>query len=369
LTSKKHIVLVIPSLQAGGMERVMTEVANYLVGNPAYKITMVLYGISREIFYHLDPRVEVVKPSFLFDNNKRFLSTIKTLAFLRRTFNIIKPDRILSFGELWNNFVMIAILGTKYQVILSDRSQPDKGLGAFHERLRKIFYPKAFGIIAQTHKALEIYKKKYKHTNIKVIGNPIRSIESAGLQRENIILSVGRLIKSKNHEALIRIFANLKGADTWKLVIVGYDHLKQQNQKYLEALADELGVRDRVEFAGKQKDVESYYLMSKIFAFTSQSEGFPNVVGEAMAAGLPIISYDCVAGPSDLIEDGFNGFLIPLNDEVLFLEKLQQMIENPELLNQFGSNSLFKVSEFEPSGIMQKFECFLTYKLKISDNE
>lgn len=356
--------MAIPSLQAGGMERVMTEVANYLVNNSNYEVTLVLYGITREIFYQLDPNVNVIKPKFTFDNKRRFLSTLKTLYFLRKTFNELSPDRILSFGELWNNFVMLSVLGTKYQVILSDRSQPDKGLGAFHESLRKILYPKAFGIIAQTHKALEIYKEKYKHPNIKVIGNPIRSIVSAGLQRENIIVSVGRLIKSKNHEALIRIFANLKGANNWKLVIVGYDHLKQQNQKYLEALAIELGVKDRVEFAGKQKDVESYYLKSKIFAFTSQSEGFPNVVGEAMAAGLPVISYDCVAGPSDLIENGFNGFLIPLNDEVFFLEKLQQMVGNPELLNQFGSNSFLKISEFEPSGIMQKFESFLTYKLK-----
>ena len=156
----KHIVLAIPSLQAGGMERVMTEVANFLVKKSHYRVTLVLYGINREIFYKIDPNICVVKPNFTFDNNKRFLSTIKTLFFLRKTFHRLKPYRILSFGEFWNNFVMLSVLGTKLEVILSDRSQPDKSLGTFHEWLRKKLYPNSYGIIAQTKKALEIYQKK-----------------------------------------------------------------------------------------------------------------------------------------------------------------------------------------------------------------
>jgi glycosyltransferase involved in cell wall biosynthesis len=352
----KKIVLANPSLQAGGMERVMTEVANYLVCNPSYKVVLVLYGISREVFYRLDPRIEVITPSFVFNNQKRFLSTVRTLFFLRRTFNELKPFRILSFGELWNNFVMLSVFGTKHQVVLSDRSQPDKSLGLFHEWLRKSLYPNAYGIIAQTEKAVEIFREKYKHKNVQIIGNPIRIIEFESPKKENIIVSVGRLIQSKNHDALIRIFSKLNGVQNWKLVIVGYDHLKQKNQVKLEQLAENLGVKNQVEFAGKQKDVESYYLKSKIFAFTSSSEGFPNVIGEAMSAGLPVISYDCVAGPSDLIEDSYNGFLIPLFDEVLFLDKLQIMIDNPELLIKMGDNSLIKIKEFEPNKILQKFE-------------
>jgi GalNAc-alpha-(1->4)-GalNAc-alpha-(1->3)-diNAcBac-PP-undecaprenol alpha-1,4-N-acetyl-D-galactosaminyltransferase len=357
---KKNIVLVIPSLQAGGMERVMTEVANYLVKKPNYDVKLVLYGITREVFYEVDPRIPIIKPDFVFNNQRRFLSTIKTLWFLRKTLKELGPDRVLSFGELWNNFVMLAVLGTGIEVVLSDRSQPDKSLGGFHERLRKFLYPKSYGIIAQTTKAFEIYTRLYHHKNIKVIGNPIREIRpNEGIKRENVIVSVGRLIKSKNHDALIRIFAKLQRAEDWKLIIVGYDHLKQKNQVLLEALAKELKVEDRVIFAGKQKDVESYYLRSKIFAFTSSSEGFPNVLGEAMSAGLPVISYDCVAGPSDLIDNQVNGFLIPLFEDKLYLEKLQAMIDNPALLEQMSVQSLKKIKEFSPEGICRKFEEFL----------
>ena len=109
---------------------------------------------------------------------------------------------------------------------------------------------------------------------------------------------VGRLIKTKHQDNLIKIFASINKKD-WKLVIVGYDHLKQMNMEPLKKLALDHGLADRVVFAGKQSDVEKYYLSSKIFAFTSSSEGFPNAIGEAMAAGLPVVAYNCVAGPAE----------------------------------------------------------------------
>ena len=136
---------------------------------------------------------------------------------------------------------------------------------------------------------------------------------------------VGRLIKSKHQDKLIRIFASIDKKD-WKLVLVGYDHLKQNNMEPLKKLALDCGVAERVIFAGKQTDVDSYYLSSKIFAFTSSSEGFPNAIGEAMSAGLPVVAYDCIAGPSEMIRDDENGFLIPLFDDVVFAKRLEQLM-------------------------------------------
>jgi len=87
---------------------------------------------------------------------------------------------------------------------------------------------------------------------------------------------------------------------------------------------------DRVEFAGEQSDVQSFYDRAKIFAFTSSSEGFPNVVAEALASGLPVISYDCVAGPSDLITSGENGFLVGLFDKEAFRKHLDELMVDEE---------------------------------------
>jgi GalNAc-alpha-(1->4)-GalNAc-alpha-(1->3)-diNAcBac-PP-undecaprenol alpha-1,4-N-acetyl-D-galactosaminyltransferase len=358
LTTKKDICFVIHSLQAGGMERVMSELINFFAVNKNYTIHLVLYGIKRDVFYEISKDINIYKPSFEFDNSKRLLSTLKTNFFLRKTIKGINPVAVLSFGERWNSMVLLALLGTKIPVYVSDRAQPDKSLGKLHDTLRTILYPKAKGIIVQTEKALSIYKKMYHHSNFKVIGNPIRPIPAQNIPRENYILMVGRYIKSKQQDVLIEIFSKLKAPD-WKLVLVGYDHLKQNNQVEWEALAQKLNVADRVIFTGKQADVEHYYLTSKIFAFSSASEGFPNVVGEAMSAGLPVVSFDCIAGPSDLIVDGKNGYLIPLSNQELFVEKLQSLIDDAQMREKMGEFSKEFIQKFELNYICTAFENFM----------
>jgi GalNAc-alpha-(1->4)-GalNAc-alpha-(1->3)-diNAcBac-PP-undecaprenol alpha-1,4-N-acetyl-D-galactosaminyltransferase len=355
---KKDICFVIHSLQAGGMERVMSELLNYFAESNRYHVHLVLYGINRDVFYDISKDIIIYRPSFKFDNSKRLLSTIKTNFFLRKTIQKINPIAALSFGERWNSMVLLALLGTIVPLYVSDRAQPNKSLGKLHDSLRKWLYPKATGVIVQTEKALDIYKGMYAHANFKVIGNPIRQIPAQDIPRENCILMVGRYIKSKQQDVLIEIFSKLTAPD-WKLVLVGYDHLKQSNQEAWESLARKLGVADRVVFAGKQADVERYYLSSKIFAFSSASEGFPNVVGEAMSAELPVVSFDCVAGPSDLISNETNGFLIPLGDKELFTEKLQLLIDDFELREKMAIKSKELIQKFELNYICNEFESFL----------
>ncbi|NOR28394.1 MAG: glycosyltransferase [Lutibacter sp.] len=355
----KTVCFVIHSLHAGGMERVMSELLNYFAGDKNYKVHLILYGVKREVFYTISKDITIHKPHFEFDNNSRFFSTIKTLLFLRKKIKSIHPLSVLSFGERWNNMVLLSMLGTKTPIYVSDRAQPDKSLGSLHDYLRKWLYPKATGVIVQTEKALEIFQKMYRHTNFKIIGNPIRQIPERIIEKENIILMVGRYIQSKQQDVLIRIFSKVK-APNWKLVLVGYNHLKQQNQQQWEALAKKLHIADRVIFTGKQEDVEQYYLSSKIFAFSSASEGFPNVIGEAMSTELPIVAFDCIAGPSDLVKNGDNGFLIPLNDTELFKEKLQFLIDTPELIGTMGKRSKERIAKFELNYICSEFENFIT---------
>lgn len=357
---KKDICLAIHSLQAGGMERVMSELVNYFAAKEEYKVHLVLYGIKRDVFYTVSDNITIYRPGFAFDNSKRLISTLRTIGFLRKTIKKIKPVSVLSFGEMWNNMILLSLLGTGIPVYVSDRAQPDKSIGKLHDSLRVKLYPKAKGVIAQTSKALGIFKKMYPHSNMKVIGNPIRQIHSRNIGRENTILMVGRLIQSKQQDVLIDIFSRLNAPD-WKLVLVGYDHLKQENQKKWEALAQNLGIADRVVFAGKQEDVEHYYLTSKIFAFTSASEGFPNVIGEAMSAELPVVAFDCIAGPSDLVVDGKTGFLIPLNDKELFAQKLQLLIDNPETRETMGKNAKEFIAQFDLNYICKAFENFIVF--------
>jgi len=192
-----------------------------------------------------------------------------------------------------------------------------------------------------------------------VIGNPIRKIEDGNfLNKENIVLSVGRLITTKNFDQLIRIFSQVVYGD-WKLIIVGGDALKQKNSVLLQKQIDDLGLTDRIILAGSQKDVVSYLLRSKIFAFTSSSEGFPNVIGEALAAGLPVIAYDCIAGPADMVEDGKNGYLIPLFDEEMFKKKLVYLMQHDEVRNQMVQNAPPSVLKYSTSVVCEKYLDFI----------
>ena len=356
---KKKLCLVIPSLQAGGMERAMSELAGYFASETALELHLVLYGINREVFFHVPESVIVHSPLFRFRNSIRLVSTLRTLVYLRSVIKEISPTAVLSFGEYWNSFVLLALSRLRYPVYISDRCQPDKDLGFIHNLLRRKLYPLSAGVIAQTGKARELYLSQFSHNNIRVIGNPIKNISPGkSTPRENIILTIGRLIKTKHHDKLIELFLEISNPD-WKLVIVGYDHLKQNNSVRLRQIIDANDAGDKVILEGRQSDVETYYLKSKIFAFTSSSEGFPNVIGEAMSAGLPVVAFDCVAGPSEMITDRKNGFLVPLFDYDHFRERLVSLMEDNDLREAMGKEARRDILRFSVDKIGEQFLRFM----------
>jgi GalNAc-alpha-(1->4)-GalNAc-alpha-(1->3)-diNAcBac-PP-undecaprenol alpha-1,4-N-acetyl-D-galactosaminyltransferase len=356
---KRKLCLVIPSLQAGGMERVMSELAGFFDTKSDIEEHLVLYGKTREIFYPLPGNVIMHMPSFVFNNELRFLSTLKTIYYLRKTINQIKPDSILSFGELWNSFVLLSLLGLKYPVYISDRCSPERRYSTLHLILRRLLYREATGILAQTETARAIYRKQFKHKNIKVIGNPIREVKPGSEDgKENIVLMVGRLIESKNQDKLIELFLKID-LPGWKLVLVGYDHLQQNNADRLLNIIRQNQAEDKVLLEGKQTDVDRYYRITKIFAFTSSSEGFPNVIGEAMSAGLPVVAFDCIAGPSDMIRDGINGYLVPVFDYEQFREKLELLMKDDKLRQSFGKRAQEDIKQFSIDKIGEQFYKFI----------
>jgi len=347
----------------GGMERVMSELATYLCKQSNNEVHLVMYGLDPVIFYSLPDNIHIHKPSFTFNNNLRFIYTLKTLLFIRRKINQIRPDSILNFGEYFNSLLLVALLGKKFPVYISDRCQPNKNLGIIHNLLRKSLYPKAMGVIVQTDAAKEIYKRMVPKAKLSVIGNPIRAIAATSqIKKENIVLTVGRLIESKHHDHLIELFVKLDMPD-WKLIIVGDDALRQKNREKLEYLILRLKFGDRIILAGAQENVDEYYLKSKVFAFASSSEGFPNVIGEAMSAGLPVVAYNCIAGPSELIQDGMNGFLVPLYESELFRHRLCSLMQDSNLREKLGNEARESVKRFSVNTICEKYNLTLTNNL------
>lgn len=136
----------------GGMERVMSILLPYFVQSNN-EIHLVLIGRQRDIIQTVPSEVIIHKPKWTFDNRKRTWHAIKTMYFLRINIKQINPDVILSFGEYWNNLVLLSLVGTNFPVYISDRSKPGKDLGKGQNWLRDLLYPRAAGYIAQTSQA------------------------------------------------------------------------------------------------------------------------------------------------------------------------------------------------------------------------
>ncbi len=342
------------------MERVMSVLIKGFVCNHKAEVHVVLYGAGRQVFYNLDERVNIHIPDWQFDRSHRTRDTFRTIAYLRKTLKGLHADAILSFGSLWNSLVLLSCFGLHLPIYISDRGAPKSSTKGFQYKLKKFLYPTAKGIIVQTSVAEQIYRQRYRQSNFRVIGNPIRNIMiPIDTNCENIVVSVARLVDTKHFDRMISIFDKI-GNKAWKLVIVGGNADGQHIMEDLERQRELCTLKDNIILAGTQKDVESYLLRSKIFAFTSSEEGFPNAIGEAMSAGLPVVAYDCVTGPSEMIEDGKNGYLVDVFDDGTFAQRLQQLMDDEALRSEMGRYAKESIKRFEEDKIISQFYEFIT---------
>lgn len=348
----KKITLLIPSLSSGGAERVMSVLANYLSKDINLEIHLILY-LADERFYNISDKVIVHTPNFNYKNFSTIISTFKTINYIRKTLKDIKPNALLSFSGKYNSLVILSSLGLNIKRYVSDRSKPGISYGKLQDILNPILYGFTNGIIAQTSKAKEVAIKQTKHNNIVVIPNPIANnicFEDDNA-REKIILNVGRFIATKQQLQLIELFSKIDSKD-WELVFLG-------DGKYLNdciRLVSELKLENKIKFLGVQKNVADYMKKASIFSFTSISEGFPNSLAEAMALGCSCISFDCVAGPSDIIDHKSNGFLVPENDWEKYKYYLNELMNNEDLRKNFALQGYKKVSFFEEEFVSEKFK-------------
>lgn len=337
---RKKFCLVIPTLAGGGMERIMSEFANYLANNNIDVWLILMF--RHEMFYKLDSRIKIIQPSLKKRSNLTY--ALYLFPFLRIKIKNINPDVILSFGERYNSYVLLATLGLKIPIFISDRSSPYKRLSKLYFHMSKILYRKATGIIAQTTKAAENMFERLSgsYYNIKVIPNSLRQIEKNETTKKNQIVALGRLVREKRYDRLLDIMSRLKN-QTWNLVIVGEGRMRPQ----IEQLIDDYHLGSRVILAGQQKNVDSYLSESKIYVLTSDIEGYPNALCEAMAHGLACISFDCVAGPGDIIDNERNGILVEDGNTEKFAKELDILIEDSnkrKILGEEAKKIQFKLT-------------------------
>lgn len=351
------IFLIVPSLGSGGAERVLATLANNWIKRKEVDLTMVVLS-DLDDFYNLDEKIKVQRLGYTGGGNfaQKLIRTKTTVSKLRSLIKKENPDSILSFLTECNIVTLMANHNFKKRVFISERDSPNANTPKIYKFLRKQLYPHASGIIVQTKDYESFIKTIVPRIPIAIIQNPIREIKKYDVPKEKIILNVGRLVNEKGQTYLLQAFSKLTHHKDWKLVILGDGYLKES----LITEAKSLGIAGQVEFKGVSKEVDLWISKASIFAFSSLSEGFPNALAEAMIGGLPCVSFDCLAGPKDLITDGENGFLVEVKDVVKFSAKLNELIANADLRTFISQNTTSLKYTLNEDAISDKFLEFIT---------
>lgn len=344
------IFLIIPTLSSGGAERVISELANEWCRE--HQVTIVLHYDAAH-YYTIDPRVEIKclaeKPSN--SRVQRIVQQFRNIFRLRAFVKHQKPDFCLSFLTKFNVVNLLSLSGINTKIIVSDRNNVELELDNKTKLFRKWTYSAASGIICQTEFQRNEALSSFPRMKSTCIPNPIRVVkQKVDFNEQKKILTIGRLAPQKGHERLLEIFARAEMAD-WTLTIVGAGELLDS----LKAKAKDLGVLERVDFYGVTKDVDELFQTHDIFVLTSYFEGFPNALAEAMFAGMACVAFDCVSGPSELIESGKNGFLAEDGDIERFKNDLRTLMNDPQLRMEFAKNARQSMQKFTTEKVAQRY--------------
>ena len=311
---ESHIVLVNSSMSCGGAERVTGILANAWV-SMGLRVTIVTIHSAEGDFFRLDPRVG--RRSLNMSSQSDSLlgsvaSNLKRVSALRRQLKSLKPSVIVSFQDQNNVLTLLANIGLRVPVIVSERNDPRmRSIPRPWSVLRSISYKWADALVLQTNSLREWGEQLVRGERIEVFPNPVlpqaRDNEASG-QESMTIVAAGRLVHQKGFDLLLQSLTLCK--KKWKLKVLG----EGPERSKLEALTRDLSLDDQVEFVGQTSNPAKVFSSSALFVLSSRWEGFPNVLLEAMACGLPAVSFDCRSGPSEIIRDGVDGTLVKDGD-------------------------------------------------------
>jgi len=373
----KKIIFLIPTLSIGGGERVVSELSLNLP--KSIEKTIVLF--KEDISYPY--KGKIISLGVNFSSKNIFLKGFYYLLGLLRFKKIVeneKPDYVISFGHIAN---IINILSRAKSIVRVDNyfSSALKGFGGrIYKFFIKLLFNKAHLIVevskASAHDLVENFG--IKKEKIKVIYNPLNIKEIDNLAKEPleqkyqeifknpVIINMGRLNNQKGQHYLIEAFKNIKGAiKNAKLVILGRGEL----EKELKKLSESYGLKNDIYFLGWQKNPFKFLARSKVFILSSLWEGLPYVLLEAMACGLPIVSYDCKSGPREIlapdtdflaeaknIEYAKYGALVENRKKELLSQAAIKMLSDDNLLNKYREKSRERALAFDIRDIIKKWE-------------
>jgi len=315
-------------------------------------------------FYLLADGIKLEKLSLLKNSTSIFralANNITRIEVIRKKLIEIDPDIVISFMSETNIVSTICCRIINKPIIIAERISYDFLKSRIWVILRKLVYRFSNALIVQTRSDQKNYSGI---SNTFVINNPLNITEMRfdKPKEEKIILAVGRLDKQKGFDRLIKAFSHLDHQD-WKLAIIG----EGSERNYLEKLIYDLNLKDYVSMPGRTKAIGKWYQKSSIFVLSSRFEGFPNVLCEAMAYGCACVSFDCIAGPNEIITDKVDGYLVKNGDINALAEKLDFLMNNPEERRRISKESMKIGDRLNIDSIMIKWDNIIENILRVKN--
>ncbi|HEX5732697.1 MAG TPA: glycosyltransferase family 4 protein [Blastocatellia bacterium] len=375
------MTLVISTLRGGGAERVVSNMANYWArkGWPVTVLT-VAHG-SESPYYNLDPQVVHRDMEFyrsarqsipnagalralkeIFDDcsppeRRVLIPELYLISELRRAIIDTRPQVVISFIHLTNIRVLLATQGLGLPVIVSERDDPYRDpIPEGATQLRRRLYPMAKYMVAQTEEAADYFAAEVGDRR-RAIPNPVLQPalpargDSEGAGR--ILVGMGRLVEDKGFNLLLSAFSKVAhNHPSWSLQIWG-----EGPQRYaLEQMARDLNLSHRVELPGFTRRPFEALSRADLFAMSSLVEGFPNALCEAMACGLPVVSFNCSSGIRQIIRDGLDGLIVRAADPTALALALDRLMADEEERRRLAGKAIEITDRFGLDKTMARWE-------------
>ncbi len=365
----KSIAFHLNCLVQGGAERVVSNLANQFA-KEGIKVYVATEWYDKDEF-ELDERVTRVHVGLREGDEKknRIVQFFLRVKYLKEFVREYKPDVLVAFAQRANYRALMAAGKSDTPVVISIRTDPVGHYDAFSDKVQiKWLFPRAAGCVFQTTGQKEFFKP-YLQDNSTIILNPVNP-KYFGVERPEVkdksVVHHARLVDFKNQPLLCEAFLEVhKKHPEYVLKIYGPDSFDGTKEILDKIIADN-HAEDFILLMGGSDSLEKEVPKGGIYAFSSDWEGLPNSLLEAMAMGMPIVATDCpCGGPRTVMRDGENGLLVPIKDKEALANGMLKLIEDPELCDRLGKEAA-KIEEITNGKAI--FEQWSTYLDKVIES-